>query len=298
MSATPRQVIFGTGAIGLATLEALRRRGEREQRRPHRHERAVERQAAGGAARASEHPALRRGHGDGVLELPEAGLGPRDVDERGLGLDEQHEHRDEQPQRRPAVDRVPAAVGADPQRDRQRRLGEVVPEPVEVHADGRHRAAPARQLAVGAVQQQLKLDEHDGRKHGRDPRQRQRQRREQAAGDHQPGHGVGRQRRAQQRARQVRRHAAHVQPPGPVLAAVAREQARRLRRRPQLSDRRRRRRHGRSFARPPRRGSGARAPCNGPDAWPARAARRSRTAPRRGRDRPASAAARGGRGSR
>jgi nucleoside-diphosphate-sugar epimerase len=29
MSATPPQVIFGTGAIGLATLEALRRRGER-----------------------------------------------------------------------------------------------------------------------------------------------------------------------------------------------------------------------------------------------------------------------------
>ena len=29
MSATPRQVIFGTGAIGLATLNALRRRGER-----------------------------------------------------------------------------------------------------------------------------------------------------------------------------------------------------------------------------------------------------------------------------
>jgi nucleoside-diphosphate-sugar epimerase len=28
MSATPRHVIFGTGAIGLATLEALRRRGE------------------------------------------------------------------------------------------------------------------------------------------------------------------------------------------------------------------------------------------------------------------------------
>ena len=29
MAATPRQVIFGTGAIGLATLDALRRRGER-----------------------------------------------------------------------------------------------------------------------------------------------------------------------------------------------------------------------------------------------------------------------------
>jgi uncharacterized protein YbjT (DUF2867 family) len=28
MSAAPRQVIFGTGAIGLATLDALRRRGE------------------------------------------------------------------------------------------------------------------------------------------------------------------------------------------------------------------------------------------------------------------------------
>jgi hypothetical protein len=28
MSATPRQVVFGTGAIGLATLDALRRRGE------------------------------------------------------------------------------------------------------------------------------------------------------------------------------------------------------------------------------------------------------------------------------
>jgi nucleoside-diphosphate-sugar epimerase len=28
MSATPRHVIFGTGAIGLATLDALRRRGE------------------------------------------------------------------------------------------------------------------------------------------------------------------------------------------------------------------------------------------------------------------------------
>ena len=28
MAATPRQVIFGTGAIGLATLDALRRRGE------------------------------------------------------------------------------------------------------------------------------------------------------------------------------------------------------------------------------------------------------------------------------
>jgi nucleoside-diphosphate-sugar epimerase len=28
MAATPRHVIFGTGAIGLATLEALRRRGE------------------------------------------------------------------------------------------------------------------------------------------------------------------------------------------------------------------------------------------------------------------------------
>jgi uncharacterized protein YbjT (DUF2867 family) len=29
MSAAPRQVVFGAGAIGLATLEALRRRGER-----------------------------------------------------------------------------------------------------------------------------------------------------------------------------------------------------------------------------------------------------------------------------
>ena len=29
MAATPRHVIFGTGAIGLATLDALRRRGER-----------------------------------------------------------------------------------------------------------------------------------------------------------------------------------------------------------------------------------------------------------------------------
>src|SRR5829696_7464802 len=29
MAATPRHVVFGTGAIGLATLEALRRRGER-----------------------------------------------------------------------------------------------------------------------------------------------------------------------------------------------------------------------------------------------------------------------------
>jgi hypothetical protein len=29
MNATPRQVIFGTGPIGLATLDALRRRGER-----------------------------------------------------------------------------------------------------------------------------------------------------------------------------------------------------------------------------------------------------------------------------
>src|ERR1044072_4920136 len=28
MAATPRHVIFGTGAIGLATLDALRRRGE------------------------------------------------------------------------------------------------------------------------------------------------------------------------------------------------------------------------------------------------------------------------------
>src|ERR1044071_117781 len=28
MAATPRQVIFGTGATGLATLDALRRRGE------------------------------------------------------------------------------------------------------------------------------------------------------------------------------------------------------------------------------------------------------------------------------
>jgi uncharacterized protein YbjT (DUF2867 family) len=28
MSTTPRHVIFGTGAIGLAVLEALRRRGE------------------------------------------------------------------------------------------------------------------------------------------------------------------------------------------------------------------------------------------------------------------------------
>src|SRR6187402_2007854 len=28
MAATPRHVIFGTGAVGLATLDALRRRGE------------------------------------------------------------------------------------------------------------------------------------------------------------------------------------------------------------------------------------------------------------------------------
>ena len=28
MAATPRHVVFGTGAIGLATLDALRRRGE------------------------------------------------------------------------------------------------------------------------------------------------------------------------------------------------------------------------------------------------------------------------------
>jgi uncharacterized protein YbjT (DUF2867 family) len=29
MNRTPQHVIFGTGAIGLATLDALRRRGER-----------------------------------------------------------------------------------------------------------------------------------------------------------------------------------------------------------------------------------------------------------------------------
>jgi nucleoside-diphosphate-sugar epimerase len=29
MNATPQHVVFGTGAIGLATLDALRRRGER-----------------------------------------------------------------------------------------------------------------------------------------------------------------------------------------------------------------------------------------------------------------------------
>jgi nucleoside-diphosphate-sugar epimerase len=49
MSATPRHVIFGTGAIGLATLDALRRRGETV--------RLVNRSGTKIAAKLDVHPA-------------------------------------------------------------------------------------------------------------------------------------------------------------------------------------------------------------------------------------------------
>ena len=58
--------------------------------------------------------------------------------------------------------------------------------------------------------------------------------------DHQPRHAVGRDPRRDQQPGEVRRRAPHVEPAGPVLAAVAREDRGGLRAHPQLGDRRHR----------------------------------------------------------
>ena len=108
----------------------------------------------------------RRRDRRGVVGRGLARLQPRDGDERALGPHEQREHRGQQPERGVAADRVPAAVGADAERDRQQRLGQVVAEAVEVDADRRVLLAPAGELAVGAVEQDLELDQQHRRDRG------------------------------------------------------------------------------------------------------------------------------------
>ena len=285
----PSAVIAATGTSAISSARvALRspadgvddRGGERQQRRLDGHEGAVERQVRQRAPRPPQPARPRGGDRRGVRRALEAGLDARHDRQVRLRLDEQHEDTDDEAQRRPAVERVPAAGGAHAQRRGQRRVGDVVGDAVQVDADGRRLAAPARDLAVAAVEQQLQLDEGDGADGAEDPRQRQAGGRQQPAGDHQPGHAVGSDRRAQQQPRHVRRQAPHVEPARPVLGVGPLHRGGRLGDRPQLSDRRHRRTRPPARGSPRRRGRGARGSCSAPGAWRARARPRRRTGPR------------------
>ena len=102
-----------------------------------------------------EHTARRRGDLLAILHQRPARLRTRDLHERALRPDEQHEHGDSEAKRRPSADRSPSAVGANAQRDRERRLGYVVGEPVEIYPGRREVLPPPSQLAIGAVEQHL-----------------------------------------------------------------------------------------------------------------------------------------------
>ena len=154
--------------------------GEREEARLHRHEGAEEGREAERAAQPAQPGRARRGDGRLVPRRRPARLGARDHDERRLRLEDQDQHGHDEPERRPAADLVPAAVGADAERDRQRRLRQRVRDLVEVDAGGRALLAPARELAVDAVQQELQLDEQHGAERGREARQREHERGQQA----------------------------------------------------------------------------------------------------------------------
>ena len=155
------------GACQVARDRVGDRRGERQQRELDRHERAEEREEPERSADAPKRAAARRCNGLGVLHERLARLRARDVHERTLDPDHEHQHGYQQAERRPAADRVPAAVRPDAQRDREGGLGHVMGHPVEVDAGRRVRVAPARDFAVGAVEQHLELDQEE-RPRGRD----------------------------------------------------------------------------------------------------------------------------------
>ena len=173
-----------------------------------------------------------------------SGLRADNGQKQRLRLEIEDEHRDRETEGRPDPDRVPAAVGPDPQSGEQCSLGRVVGEDVEVDALDRRRASPPRHLPVAAVEQELELDQQHGPEGGEEAGETQRERGQQPDRQHEGGDRVRAERRRDQRSRDVHRHPAHVEPSRPVLVRRAVEVALRLDDRAELSDRRQRRTRG------------------------------------------------------
>ena len=124
----------------------------------------------------------------------------RVLDEVCLRLEKEDEDRGEEAERRPAADRVPAAVRADPERGRDRRFGRVVGELVEVDARGGELLPPPRHFAVRTVEEELELDKRTASTDVQSPSKVRQRAPEEPGRDHERGDAVRWERRAKDQA--------------------------------------------------------------------------------------------------
>src|SRR5256885_427735 len=120
-------------------------------------------QLEGGGEPAGQRQAgAAGGEGRVGVRLGQAGLGTGHDDVVGLGLDQHREEGGGQAGGDVGAGDGEVALGAKAEAREQGGFTEVVADPIEIDAGGRGAAAPAGQLAVGAVEQQVGLNEDRG----------------------------------------------------------------------------------------------------------------------------------------
>jgi hypothetical protein len=95
-----------------------------------------------------------------------------------------------------------------------------VPDPVEVDTGDRGLLAPAGDLAVDAVEQQVKLDQQGAEQRAAEPGDEQGRAGQHARDDHQMGELIRRDPGVHQVPGPAQRDLPHVQTPGPVFSAA------------------------------------------------------------------------------
>ena len=181
----------------------------------------VELQRRGGPA-GQRHPGGTR-LGGGLLHRRLAGLVPGDTDQVGLRLDQDRAERGQGTEEGPQpVDTAgaPQVGGAQPEADQHGRVGEVGADPVQVDTGEGVLLAPAGDLAVDAVQQQVQLGGDHAEDRAPDPRHQQGRGREHTAQGHQVRELVGRDPGVHQVAVDAQGDLTHVEASRPVLTAA------------------------------------------------------------------------------